>query len=569
MHSHGVIRSKSLADIPLSTRAKQAIHQGVAWLLSLQQPGLLLQPVSSDSLEDRAETWDYLGEGQIYSEPEKESYYSKLYDKLMNPEEFSKLREQLFHSDLNIIYTALEKLKDLMGLMTVFSSLTDRQKVAHFILTLFSHVVGDELIQRVASLVYIDSEPKVQLEVLRILTFFAPGPRIPDITEDSYLHPSHKYTKKLLMEIGCMQKVVAACESGCIEVRDQALLTIGFFSRHDAEYRDYMKSLGIHQTLLRILAGGTDLKTSNTSTLIRALWVVSIFCGATMPAEHSLPHFSAQDLAEITNTIFTLLELYTEDEILATNGLISLSYSMPFLAMDQYNKWALEKLISHIGNSSTLVKRAAFQALRNIIWTNSTQCQLLTELGLFGQLTQIFMGTGDTHLKLDICNILRYFIQKGYGWEIVGVSALTHHLQYIICSDPDIRWEALRIIHLIVNSNSKFVVEDMVNSGMVRAIFHCLISFREVSPVIAQIYGVNCVTYNFGLLHECFVILDKIFTLGWRLGDHSTINSFASQFNEEEAVKVLDVVKIIAEEVKKGGHDLYQLNHGEINVNTK
>lgn len=106
----------------------------------------------------------------------------------------------------------------------------------------------------------------------------------------------------------------------------------------------------------------------------------------------------------------------------------------------------------------------------------------------------------------------------------------------------------------------------MIRAGMVNTLFASLLSFREISPMISEIYGVSYITYNFAYLHDCAVTLDRFITAGWPTGDTQLVNTFAQYFSQEQAAKLFEVVKVLVEEVRKGSHDLYQLNHGDVNV---
>lgn len=108
----------------------------------------------------------------------------------------------------------------------------------------------------------------------------------------------------------------------------------------------------------------------------------------------------------------------------------------------------------------------------------------------------------------------------------------------------------------------------MIRSGMARTLFDSLLCFREVSPMITEIYGIACITYNFAYLHDCAKSLDRFVLAGWSTGDSRLVNTFAQHFGQEEAGKLFEVVKVLVDEVRKGGHDLYQLNHGDVNVRT-
>lgn len=106
----------------------------------------------------------------------------------------------------------------------------------------------------------------------------------------------------------------------------------------------------------------------------------------------------------------------------------------------------------------------------------------------------------------------------------------------------------------------------MIRQGMTRTLFQYMICFKEVSPVFASAYGVNCFTYNFSYLNDCALILDKFIMLGWGTGDTMMNNTFARCFDREEATFLFEVIKVLTGEVRKGNQDLYNLNHGEVNL---
>ena len=106
----------------------------------------------------------------------------------------------------------------------------------------------------------------------------------------------------------------------------------------------------------------------------------------------------------------------------------------------------------------------------------------------------------------------------------------------------------------------------MIRAGMTHTLFQYMICFKEVSPVLAHVYGVSCFTYNFSYLNDCALVLDRFALLGWPSGDVMIANAFSKYFDREEATYLFEVVKVLTNEVRKGNQDLYQLNHGEVNL---
>jgi len=458
LHEQGAVRPKPRTDVPASIGEKETLHQALAQLFSLSHLNYEVHSTLRETLEDRLETWDYLGESNEYSEQEKDIYYSRVFSNLFDENAFQKIVEQLFHSDVNVVLSALEKIRDMLGVLEVFQSTNEHIRISGYLIKLFETLINQNLINRILQCLGADNSKSIQWETLKIITFFAPGPRIPEIPESYFLHPSQKFTKQVLMQTGTIQKILELCENECIEVRDQALLALGFIARHDLESKNYLLALGCMQVSLRILRRGADKVLLDTSSLIRTAWLLSILCGATMPRDYSKPNFSQTELKEITEIVVSLFRV-SEDENLLVNLLVVLSYVLPYLAMDDFNRWILNQLVVLLGHENESVKRAALQTVRNLIWLNSSQCQVLTEVGLFGRITELLLNSGNSMIKLDTLSILRYLVQRGYTWELVNITKINQHLQYLIASDAEARWEAVKLLVFIVDSNSKIAIE--------------------------------------------------------------------------------------------------------------
>ena len=87
---------------------------------------------------------------------------------------------------------------------------------------------------------------------------------------------SKKLPKHMLVSSGALGKIEDLCESPCVEVRDQALLAIGFTVRHDPEVRDYLCEMKFMEIMQHLLTKGAEGHLELTS-LLRSVWLVSLF----------------------------------------------------------------------------------------------------------------------------------------------------------------------------------------------------------------------------------------------------------------------------------------------------
>ena len=449
-----VIRPKLRSDLPIYSFEKEILHKSIAGILANGYISVNYNQMHVDSLEARTETWDYLGEGRVFTSLEKQQYIQAVYRKV-EEWEFLRIVEQLKHSDYGIMKSALEELKEMLEVLCCYQTSYERQEISSYLLALFQQIITKNVLGLVINFLALDSVKEIQWQALNILTFIAPGPRLPNYDNES--KKCVEYVKNALMQSGALLKILALCESECIEVRGQALLAIGFITRYDNEIRDFLHNNGSITVLLSLLKKGLN-KLIDDSSLVRAAWALSIFSGATMPTNKTLPPaIRQQDLQDIAETVIGIFQSQDESNLLA-NSLISLSFILPNLTITDFNRWILERLVQLMSHQDLLVKKAVLQTIRNIICQNGDQCRILTELGLYVKINEILVGR-ETQLKLDACNILRFLIGRGYTWEILNLSRLSTHLQTLITTDKETRWEAVRVIKYILDSNTKIAIE--------------------------------------------------------------------------------------------------------------
>ena len=108
---------------------------------------------------------------------------------------------------------------------------------------------------------------------------------------------------------------------------------------------------------------------------------------------------------------------------------------------------------------------------------------------------------------------------NGYAWEILNLSATVHNLMNLISGDKEVRWEAIRLVKAILDTQNRIVADKMAQFGLLTELFSALSDFRDVSPTINEIYNVSCITYNFSYLYDCTLVLAKFIGYGWSGGD--------------------------------------------------
>jgi len=458
LHERGGTRVKLRTDLPSSFNEKDTLHKCIAQLFSLDKVVFDTKLLPSDHVDNRAETWDYLGEAQSFSDAEKKAYFTQVFQSLSTPGYLQKVVDQISSRDASLILGGLKELRNLLGVLNVFQTPRDRSKISVFLIQLFELVVQSRVLAQVVQCLSLEGQNEVQWEALKVLTIFAPGPRVPGLPDGHAFHPKLRSTKVLVLQSNAAPSILRLCESPCIEVRNQALLCLGFIARHDGEARDFIANLGAVPVLLRFLAKGAEAILADLPSVIRATWVLSIICGATIPREAASPKFTPQQLLEIGGSLAKLFILQDQENLIA-NSLTALAYILPYLNPDQNCKILLERVVFMIQHPNVTIKRASLQTVRNLAWGSAAHSQLLTEVGLYSRLNEIMSNPVEVVVKLDAFTVLRSLIQKGYTYEMMNLSVFTQQLQMTIATDPDLRWEAVRLAKVIAFSNSRIAIE--------------------------------------------------------------------------------------------------------------
>ena len=236
LYQFGVIRPKLRTDLPINLFEKEILHKSIAGIIANGFVSIQCSQIHVDSLEARTETWDYLGESRVYSNIEKQQYIQKVFRKA-DEWEFLRILEQLKHSDLGIVKSGLEEIKEILGILCCFETIYERQEISGFLLSMFQHIITKNVLGVVIKMLGFDEDKEIQWQALNIITFIVPGPRLPNFPKES--KDCVDYSKKILMQSGALIKILALCENECIEVRAQALLAMGFITRYDNEIRNF------------------------------------------------------------------------------------------------------------------------------------------------------------------------------------------------------------------------------------------------------------------------------------------------------------------------------------------
>jgi len=119
-----------------------------------------------------------------------------------------------------------DNLTKMLSIVEVFPSPSERRAVADDIVVLFEHLVRNNCVARMIYLLRDNSQQVLQMNLLRCLAYFAPGPRIASTPKESLLHPDSMFFKKIIISEGGLPVVFGLLAHPLTEIRVQVRIDL-------------------------------------------------------------------------------------------------------------------------------------------------------------------------------------------------------------------------------------------------------------------------------------------------------------------------------------------------------
>lgn len=315
------------------------------------------------------------------------------------------------HSDDgNVVLEGLKNTVNLLLIVHVFKTPAERFEISNHIIRIFDLIVNSNLINKICYILGNTENPNILWECLKIVTIFAPGPRIANTPETSILHPSQMFHKILLGNNGVVQSCLKLTQSNCIEVKEQAVLAVGFLVRNSADIRDLIVSLGGVQVLC------DSINTESPISLVQRM-------SLTLSLIAAVPNRKGESMlsAELSKTTLSLVQafswlLFWKDDIdILSNSLLGLSYLLPQIELNFSNTSIWERAVKMLTHNNVLVKRSALYCLKTIVLNNELQCQYCVEQKMLVLLSEL-LHFANANVRVEACDLITLLANRGYAW---------------------------------------------------------------------------------------------------------------------------------------------------------
>ncbi len=443
--------------------------------------------------------------------------------------QLSEIAQGINSNDVSVALTCTEGLADILSVCDAYVSPRARHEVGDFFTHIFQRIAETGVIPRVINFIGCEEHPKIQYEAARVITYYAPGPRIAHTPVDSVFHPSRMYHKSEVIRAGAGHRLLEIMTSENLSCREQGALAIAAIASHDETARDFMYDLGFLQVLCDQIDPDNMPPDSYTS---KVAFAIAVFCGHT--------HTSLLPFEKVSDALAKLAVLFgRDDEETLCNTCLALRYVLPQVEIDDPVCFRLLELLSF---PSPAVVEACLELVTDILRLDhqNSVTERLIEMGLLTRLGELLSLSNDSSVRMAACELVGIIaITRGMVQPVLETRLFVVLLQKLT-SDDSLRYKVVRIVKALVNAPLDIVRPLVEQEDIVKTLTLALSLFKTYDSVLRDTYQFTGATYNFPFVQDLVSSLDAILNHGDSAGGLQG-NAFCKYFGME----VLDRIKIL------------------------
>lgn len=403
----------------------------------------------------------------------------------------------------------VEAVANMLSICDVFPTPESRYAMGDLFLKIFARVGETGMMKRIVNFLspdcvsgYNEGSYQLQYQACRVVTYFAPGPRVAHTPLDSILHPSKRMHKNFLITAGAAHFLRKLLESRCREVRDQAIVAIGMLARDDFEVRDLLLQLGCFHVMVNLINDAAPLE-----LLLHITWTVAIFSGASHGTEHP-PDYKLVGtcLPKLAYLLFN-----NNDSLLTTNILTALKYLLPGIAVDPS---IMRRVIEVAGYPDENCQRVALQILVDLVTIHTESVTAMIPLNLLGILSHNLTRSRDTPVLLLCLELVVLMAQRGHMHQIMQSSeagkAIVPAVIQLLRAHEETRHKSAACLHTLTTSVSLHIPSLMAKDDLVRVLSSSLVHFKDYDKVLRDQYKYLGASYNFHYAQDLINALGNI-----------------------------------------------------------
>jgi len=442
----------------------------------------------------------------------------------------------IYGNDLKKALKATWIVADMLSIVEILPTPEARFKHSETIIRIFSRVKQTIIIPRIVLFLKEVEHPKLQYHAARVLTYYAPGPRIAYTPADSVIHPDKMLHKIEVIRAGALKYLSTLLSmSPSIPVRKQSAIALGAIASYNYKARDEVMKHNVVEKLYKLITRATPIDVLRPVT-----WALSIFCGHTHDIKNHAPNYKVVGHTGGLEKLNFIIHNRDDPETLL-NTCCCMSYLLPGIVLPP-SVW--KRLCLLIAYPSAALQCVLVRCFSDLIQLDNADIRALLDFGLLKRIKALLKSTSasDYDLRLRTCELVAVLAgEKGYIQDVIG-EGLVPTMISLVFNDEFVRWKAMEVIKYVSRGQPSQVRYLVEKQDIVKSLANSLSFFKKYDSVLREVYNYYGPSFNFSFIEDVIEALKNLLTAPQQS------ESYTNYFDMEILAKLNGVMKSLVTE---------------------
>jgi len=402
--------------------------------------------------------------------------------------------------------------ENILSAVECFATAEERFQYSDDVIRIYERVREMSIISQVCRHVKEIRYPELQRWALRLLTLYAPGPRIAHTPKDSAIHPDNMMHKKDIArqpEVLERSVILITHPRTRPKVRAQLLQFLGAFASNDHDARVKLIQIGIVPALLKCI------QRVPIDVLRSVAWTLSIICGHTHDRKKAVPLEVRKKHMYVGKCLAGQYFMLNnrEDEDVLVHAACGIRYLLPGR---KYPASVIKRLIHLLQFPSGRLAKILLGCFTDLIKIRDSVAKCLVEFGLLKQIQWLlkrYTDTSEYDIRLQCCELLAALTgELGCVAEVIDHDIIPLMVS-LIFNDDIVRNKAMEVIKLSTQAGPKQLKHLVIELNLVKTLSNCFPLLKSYDSVLREIYNYYGPSYNFAFLEDVVDSLVKLSSL--------------------------------------------------------
>jgi len=391
------------------------------------------------------------------------------------------------------VLSGLEQIRAMLEVVEKFSCRYELIEISEHVYRIFDLVLSSTLFETFLFLLLKTDDmtiAPIKIEGLRVFTLLSNG-----LTLFNHAAPTKAITnqantvfdklKEKLLNQDFIMRLIALTGSYCKELREQALLFVGFLCRNNV---DIYALLFEHDLVSKILENIFQAQHLSTLQFISwSLFIISKKCLDPLKA-HTPKALAYAD--RIFKSFFGLFER-GQNEITVC-CLFALGYILHLIPLSDLSVTAVQHICYHMSSTSPMIQHAAISAARITFKFSRVHTPAFVQnFNVVNLLVNTLEKTQDEKVQVLCLQAVQELASSGFQMHLVDPALFNCLLRMVGSSSTHQACTALEVVKAIAET-STYNAQLLINHGFVKTLFSCFLSFRSLGDgVVDKVFDLH------------------------------------------------------------------------------